>query len=141
MEDDDFVDKSSQGSASQSKSVLKDDGKFVQPHPVTPKKDRGSGRQRVSESDNSTAVAGNLTETDELVLPSREVTSAEEVIASQSECATEEDSLFSSPSPGRPEKWELVKTFIVSRYSIDTIFVDITAPGDNSFNNEGSYSV
>ena len=89
-----------------------------------------------------------MTETEESALPSREVTSAEEVIASQSECATEEKSLFSSPSPGRPEKWELVKTWFVSRYSIDSIFVDITsilkaemttagtAPGENSFNNE-----
>ena len=77
---------------------------------------------RVSKSDNSTAVLGNLTETDESGLPCREATSTEEVMASQSECATEQDSLFGSPSPDRPEKWELVKTWIVSRFSIDAIF-------------------
>ena len=35
MEDDDFEDKSSQGSASHSKGVWRDDGKFVRPLPLT----------------------------------------------------------------------------------------------------------
>ena len=49
----------------------------MQPRQVTPKKDNGSVRERVSVLDNSTAVAGNLTETDESALPSREITSTE----------------------------------------------------------------
>ena len=77
---------------------------LVLPRPVTPKKYRGSVQERMSKSEKSTAVAGNLTETDESALPSREITSAEEVIGSQSECGTEENSLFSSPSPGKPEQ-------------------------------------
>ena len=81
------MEKLSQDSGPKSKSVSKSDAKFVQPHPVTRKKDRAPGNERVSESENSTAVAGQLIETDESALPSREVTSAEEVIASQSECA------------------------------------------------------
>ena len=68
-----------------------------------------------------------MTETDEYAQPSREITSAEEVVGSHSECPTEEDSLFSSPSSGKPEQWELVKTWIRSGYSIDTIFQEIVA--------------
>ena len=82
-------------------SVSNADGKFVQPSLVTPKKGRGLVLVSVSESENSTAVAENLTETDESALPSREITNAEEVFASQSECGTEEESLLGSPSPGR----------------------------------------
>ena len=81
----------------------------------------------MSESENSTAVAGNVTETDESTLTSRDITSAEEVLGSQSKCATEEESLRRSPSPGKPEQWELVKTWIRSGYSIDTIFGEIVA--------------
>ena len=48
MEGNDFVDKSSQGSASKSKGA-KDDSKFVRPLPVTPKaKEKSSGRRLVS---------------------------------------------------------------------------------------------
>ena len=77
------------------------------PRPVIPKKEKPSGR--VTDSENSTAVASNLTETDDSAVPSRDITSAEEVVGSHSECPTEEDSLFSSPSSGKPEQWELVK--------------------------------
>ena len=60
MDDDDFVDKSSQGCKSQSKGVSRDDGKFVRPHPVTTKaEEKSCGHKRVSESDDFTAVAGN----------------------------------------------------------------------------------
>ena len=60
IEDDDFVEKSSQDSASKSKGS-KDDSKFVRPLPVTPKaKEKLSGCKRVSESDDSTAVAEKL---------------------------------------------------------------------------------
>jgi len=41
-------------------------------------------RDRMSESEDSTALAGRLTETDESVCASREVTSADEVAGSQS---------------------------------------------------------
>ena len=81
----------------------------------------------MTDSETSTAVASNSTETDESAVPSREITSAEEVVGSHSECPTEEDSLFSSPSSGKPEQWELVKTWIRSGYSIDTIFQEIVA--------------
>ena len=47
-DDDDFVEKLSHDSASKSKSVSKGDGKFVVFLPVTPKKDSGSGRERVN---------------------------------------------------------------------------------------------
>ena len=51
MEGDDFVDKSSHGSASKSKRA-KDDSKFVRPLPVTPKaKEKSSGRKRVSSAE------------------------------------------------------------------------------------------
>ena len=148
MDNDDFVEKSSQASASHSKGVSRDDGKFAQPLPVTPKKIRAAVNDRASESDKSTAVAELSTETDESVLPSREVTSADEVIPSQSEAATEEDSVLSSPCPGRSEKWEMLKTWMVSRYSMDTILLEITnilkaemtiagsVPCDNIFNND-----
>ena len=69
----------------------------------------------------------NLTETDDSALPSRDITSAEEVVGSHSECPTEDDSLFSSPSSAKPEQWELVRTWIRSVYSIDTIFEEIVA--------------
>ena len=98
MDDDDFVEDLSQNSTSKSKSVSKSDAKFALPRPVTPKRDKPPARDRVSESDNSTAVAGNLTETDESALTSRDITSAEDILGSQSECVTEEDSLLSSPS-------------------------------------------
>ena len=84
MDDDDFVEKMSQDSGSKLKSVSKSDAKFVQPQLVAPKKARAPGKDRVSESENSTAVGGQLTETDESALLPREVTSAKEVIASQS---------------------------------------------------------
>ena len=125
MDDDDFVEDLSQNSTSKSKSVSRSDAKFAPPRPVTPKKDRVVVRERVSESENSTAVAGNVTETDESTLTSGDITSAEDVLGSQSECATEEDSLLSSPSPGKPKQWELVKTWIRSGYSMDTIFGEI----------------
>ena len=70
MEGNDFVDKSSHDCASKSKGG-KDDSKFVCPLPVTPKaKEKSSGRKRVSESDDSTAVAGNLIKTDDSLQPS-----------------------------------------------------------------------
>ena len=124
MDDDDFVEEVTLKS-SISKSVSKSDSPFVPPRPVTPRKDKPSGRDRMTNSENSTAVAANLTETDDSALTSRDITSAEEVVGSQSECPTEEDSLLSSPSPGKPEQWELVKTWIRSGYSIDTIFNEI----------------
>ena len=92
---------------------------------MTPKKGRAGLREHMSESENSTAVAGNVTETDESSMTSRDITSAEDVLGSQSECVTEEESLLSSPSPGKPEQWELVKTWIRSSYSIETIFNEI----------------
>ena len=71
MEDDDFVDKTSQGSASHSKGVSRDDGKFVRPLPVTNKaQEKSSGRMRVPETDDSTTVAGKLIETDDSQQPS-----------------------------------------------------------------------
>ena len=123
MQDDDFVEEVTQKSTSKATSVSKSDAQFVPPRPVTPRKEKPSGS--VTDSENSTAVASNLTETDESALPSRDITSAEVVLGSQSECPTEEDSLLSSPSSGKPEHWELVKTWIRSGYSIDTIFNEI----------------
>ena len=97
MEGDDFVDKSSQVSASKSKGG-KDDSKFVHPLTVTTKaKENSSGRKRVSESDDSTTVAGKLIKTDDYLQPSREVSSTEDQKGSQLECATEEDCPFSGP--------------------------------------------
>ena len=65
MEGDDFVNKSSQGSASKSKGA-KDDSKFVRPLPVTLKaKEKSSGRKRVSGSADLTTVAGKLIKTDD----------------------------------------------------------------------------
>ena len=82
------MEKSSQGSASHSKSVSRDDGKFVRPLPVTPKaKEKSSGRKRVSETDDSTAVAGKLIKTDDCQQPSRDVSSTEDQKDSQLECA------------------------------------------------------
>ena len=73
MEGNNFVDKSSQGSASKLKGA-KDDSKFVRPLPVTPKaKEKSSGRKRVSKSDDSTAVAGKLIKIDDCLQPSRYV--------------------------------------------------------------------
>ena len=61
MEGNDFVDKLSQGSASHSQGVSRDDEKFVRPLPATPKaKEKSSGSKRVSESADSTTVAGKL---------------------------------------------------------------------------------
>ena len=75
MEDDVFVDKSSQDS----KGVSRDDGKFVRPLPVTTKaQEKSSGRKRVSETDDSTAVAGKLIKTDDSQQPSRDVSSTED---------------------------------------------------------------
>ena len=78
--------KSSQGSASHSKGVSIDDGKFVRPLPVTTKaQEKSSGRKRVSETDDSTAVAGKLIKTDDSQQPSRDVSSAEDQRGSQLE--------------------------------------------------------
>ena len=83
MEGNDFVDKSSQGSASKLKGA-KDDSKFVRPLPVTPKaKEKSSGRKRVSESADSTTVAGKLIKTDDCQQPSRDVCSTENQKGSQ----------------------------------------------------------
>ena len=108
MDDDDFVEEGIQKTSCKAKSKSRSEAQFVPPRPVTPRKEKSYGR--VTDSENSTAVAGNLTETDDSAVSSRDITSAEEVIGSHSECPTEEDSLFSSPSSGKPEQWELVKT-------------------------------
>ena len=98
MDDDDFVEKSSQGSASRLKGVSIDDGKFVRPLPVTTKaQEKSNGRKRVSETVDSTAVAGKLIKTDDSQQPSRDVYSTEDQKGSQLECAKKEDSLFGSP--------------------------------------------
>jgi len=125
MDDDDFVAEGFKKSISKAKSTSRSDAQFVAPRPVTPRKEKTS--PRVTDSENSTAVAGNLTETDDSALPSRDITSAEEVVGSHSECPTEDDSLFSSPTSAKPEQWELVKTWIRSVYSINTIFEEIVA--------------
>jgi len=93
------VDKSSQGSASKSKGGKDDsESKFVRPLPVTPKaKKKSSGRKRVSESVDSTTVAGKLIKTDDYLQPSRVVSRTEDQKGSQLECATEVDCLFGSP--------------------------------------------
>ena len=123
MDDDNFVEEGIPKTTSKAKSVSRSDAQFVPPRPVPPKKEKPSAR--VTDSENSTDVAGNLTETDDSALPFRDITSAEEVVGSFSECPTEDDSLFSSPT--KPEQWELVKTWIRSVYSIDTIFEEIVA--------------
>ena len=83
MEGNDFVDKSCQGSASKSKGA-KDDIMFVRPLPVTPKaKEKSSGRKRVSESADSTTVAGKLIKSDDCQQPSRDVSSTENQKGSQ----------------------------------------------------------
>ena len=79
MEGNDFVDKSSQGSASKSKGA-KDDSKFVRPLSVT---EKSSGRKRVSESADSTTVAGKLIKTDDCQQPSRDISSTEDQKGSQ----------------------------------------------------------
>ena len=92
VEDDDFVDKSSQGSASKSKGA-KDDSKFVHPLPLSPKPTgKSSGPERVSESEDSTAVSGRNTETDESYQNSHDVTSEEDLLGlhSDPQCGTEE---------------------------------------------------
>ena len=60
MDDDDFVEQLSEDSTSKLKSVSRADAKFALPRPVTSKKDKPVVRERVSESENSTAVAGNV---------------------------------------------------------------------------------
>ena len=125
MNDDDFVENLSEKSTSKSKSVSRSDAKFAIPRLVTPKKVKAPVRDRALESKNSTAVAGNLTETDESARTSRDITSAEDVMDSQSECDTEEESLLSSPSPGKSEQRELIKTWIRTGYSIEAIFNEI----------------
>ena len=80
MDDDDFVEEVTQKSTSKAKSVSKSDAQFVPPRPMTPKKDKPPGRDRLTDSENSTAVAANLTETDGSALTSRDITSAEEVV-------------------------------------------------------------
>ena len=90
MDDDDFVEELSQKSTSKAKCASKSDAQFVPPRPVTPREDKPSGRDRMTDSENSTAVAANLTETDDSALTSRDITSAEDVVGSQSECPTEE---------------------------------------------------
>ena len=56
----------------------------VRPLPVTPKaKEKSSGRKRVSESADSTTVAGKLIKTDDCQQPSRDVSSTENQKGSQ----------------------------------------------------------
>ena len=61
----------------------------------------------MSETDDSTAVAGELIKTDDSQQPSRDVYSTEDQKGSQLECATEEDCLFGSP--GSKLRRELAK--------------------------------
>ena len=68
MQDDDFVEEVTHKSTSKAKSVSISDAQFVPPRPLTPRKEKPSGR--VTDSENSTAVASNLTETDESAHPS-----------------------------------------------------------------------
>ena len=56
-----------------------------------------SGRERVPETDDSTAVAGKLIKTDDSQQPSRDVSCTEDQKGSQLECVKKEDSLFGSP--------------------------------------------
>ena len=56
----------------------------MRPLPVTPKaKEKSSGRKRVSESADSTTVAGKLIKTDDCQQPSRDVSSTENQKGSQ----------------------------------------------------------
>ena len=52
MQDDDFAEEVTHKSTSKAKSVSKSDAQFVPPRPVTPKKEKPSGR--VTDSENST---------------------------------------------------------------------------------------
>ena len=52
MDDDDFVEEVTQKSKSISKSVSKSDAQFVPPRPVTPRKDKPSGRDGLTDSEN-----------------------------------------------------------------------------------------
>ena len=92
IDDEDAFD-GKRGDTARSSSVpWKSDKTFKAPQPLSPMQNAGVGsRDRMSESEDSTALAGRLTETDESVCASREVTSADEVAGSQS--AVEVDAL------------------------------------------------
>ena len=127
MEDDDFVEKSSQGSASHSKGVSRDDGKFVRALPVTTKaQEKLSGCKRVSGTDDSTAVAGKLIKTDDSQQPSQDVSITEDQKGSQLECAKREDSLFGSPGSKLQKK--LAKNGTLSIFCIRVRALPLPTP-------------
>ena len=101
MMQEDVEISSKSGHSVPSKSLAsRSDNRIKEPLPLFSKPSVSSGgRERLSESEDSTALAGRITETDESVHASLDVTSADEVTESQSG-VEEDDCVIGSPSAG-----------------------------------------
>ena len=123
MDEDAPTLKDSHSIAASKSAGVQDEHIFVYLLPLSPKpKGKLSGSKQLSKSEDSTAVAGRLSETDESYQPSRDVTSADDLPGSQSapKCWTEEDSLFGSQ--GNSARWELAKQWELQKCTGDAVF-------------------
>jgi len=115
-DDDDFVYKPAKAAPAAS-VASKTDQKFKAPEPLSPRKNVACGsRDRVSESEDSTAVAGRLTETEESVRASQDITSTDDVTGG----GDDDDCVIASPSSS--ETWECVRRFNVGRETEGAVF-------------------
>ena len=112
---------------------VRDAKKFVHPGPMSPSlRGKSFGRERVSELEDSAAVAGKLTQTDVSFYPSCDVSIADEVqgskfaVCSALDCPAEEESPFGSPCPGSKSGWELVRRWDMGKHTGDSVFLEIT---------------
>jgi len=115
-DDDDFVYKPAKAAPAAS-VASKTDQKFKAPEPLSPRKNVACGsRDRVSESEDSTAVAGRLTETEESVRASQDITSTDDVTGG----GEDDDCVIASPSSSAT--WECVRRFNMGRETEGAVF-------------------
>ena len=115
-DEDDFVAKPAKA-ATAALAASKSDQKFKAPQPLSPRKNVAcASHDRVSESEDSTAVAGRLTETDESVRASQDATSTDDVAG-----GGEDDNCF-IVSPGSSATWECVRRFNMGRETEGAVF-------------------
>jgi len=125
MEEDDENSLNSGHSVPTKSLGSRSDNRFKPPLPLSPKPSISSGgRERLSESEDSTALAGRLTETDESVHASLDVTSADEVPELQSG-VEEDDCVIGSPSVGGG--WEVARRFNMKKQTVDSVFDQVAA--------------
>ena len=108
MDDDNLASKRSKLSAESKAEDEISAKRFKHPLPLSPRQtERLTSSMRLSESEESTVVAGRITETDESATPSRDVTDLDEQTGSVADLGTVSDSVFSSSCAvwGTARRW------------------------------------